>query len=68
MSDKQERANMTMTDLHAARDLLATTVQEAVTAFYETTGMRPEVQVHELPRANQNEGLTFGVHVRATME
>ena len=68
MSDKLERATMTMTDVHAARDTLAKTVQEAVTTFYETTGMRPEVQVHELPRANQNEGLTFGVHVRATME
>lgn len=68
MSDTRNRATMTMTDLHAARDLLAKTVQDAATAFYETTGMRPEVQVHELPRASQNEGLTFGVHVRATME
>lgn len=68
MSDKIDRASMTMTDIHAARDLLAKTVQEAVTAFYVTTGMRPEVHVHELPRANQSEGLTFGVQVRATME
>lgn len=68
MSDKLDRSSMTLTDIHAARDLLAETVRDAVTAFYTATGMRPEVHVHELPRANQSEGLTFGVQVRATME
>lgn len=68
MSDRIDRANMTMTDIHAARDLLAQTVKDAVTAFYEATGMRPEVHVHELPRTKAEENLSFGVQVRATME